>query len=65
MTVKRKNPPIEVEESEEQNMPLLTEEGIYLVKLDSKRFESRNMEQVIQLIRGSEGVVSKITIERQ
>lgn len=40
-------------------------ELIYLVKLDSKRFEARTLEQAIALIQGSAGVVNKITLERQ
>ena len=66
MPTKRK--PVTIGVEEVKNAPQQVsevEELKYLVKLDTKRFEARNMEQVINLIRGSEGVVSKITIERQ
>lgn len=65
MSVKRKAVTIGVEEVENATQQASDGELQYLVKLDTKRFEARNLEQVIQLIRGSEGVVSKITIERQ
>ncbi len=65
MPVKRKAVTIGVEEVENATQQASDGEMQYLVKLDTKRFEARNMEQVIHLIRGSEGVVSKITIERQ
>lgn len=54
-----------IEAKEAENQPETEGDITYLVKLDSKRFESRTMNQVIDLLTGSEGIVSKITIERQ
>lgn len=53
---KVKNPSLEVEPQDDSLL--------FVVKLDSKRYEARTMEQVLLLVEGSSGVVSKITIER-
>lgn len=42
-----------------------SDELLFVVKLDTKRFEARTLEQVLDLVKGSVGVVSKVTIERQ
>lgn len=42
-----------------------SDEILFIVKLDSKKFEARTLEQALDLIKGSVGVVSKVTIERQ
>lgn len=58
---------LEVEEVKEPETVIAddSDEVLFLVKLDSKRFEGRTIDQAIDLLRGSVGVVSKITIERQ
>ena len=69
MTVKRTKGKVEELEVEAVGNPErveeLTGELQYTVKLDSKKFESRTLDQAFMLVKGSEGVVSKITIERQ
>ena len=71
MVVKKKPAPkkeaINVEEVENPTIAIEnnTGETLYTVKLDSKRFESRTMQQAMSLILGSEGVVAKVTLERE
>lgn len=71
MVVKKKPAPkaeaINVEEVENPTIAIenKTGETLYTVKLDSKRFESRTMQQAMSLILGSEGVVAKVTLERE
>lgn len=57
---------LEVEEVKDSKLSVPSSDAIsYVVKLDSRRFEGRTMEQVFALITGSEGIVSKVTIERE
>ena len=69
MVVKKKVTKSEIDVEEVKDPTTVIEnssnEKLYTVKLDSKRFESRTMEQAMSLILGSEGVVSKVTIERE
>lgn len=60
-----KSPKVESVEEPTMEVNDTGEEHLYMVRLDSKRFESRTLEQAVLLIKGSEGVVSKYTLERQ
>lgn len=60
------SPKVKVEKVEEPTVEIEkdAEEMLFMVRLDSKRFESRTLEQVLSLVEGSVGVVSRVTIER-
>ena len=58
---------VEVEEDkEEAKVPVKdSREQTYSVKLDSKKIEGRNLDQVIAIVHGALGGVNKITIEQE
>ena len=58
---------VEVEEDkEESKVPVKdSREQTYSVKLDSKKIEGRNIDQVISIVYGALGGVNKITIEQE
>lgn len=61
---KLKAPKVESVENPEMIIGEETGELSFMIKLDNKRFESRTLEQVLSLVEGSVGVVSRVTIER-